>query len=215
MSGMIVILLLFAEGESLSAAFKYEGQQRRTLVKSMSQQARADVVSRPWLTQTEAAEQGLRKRSALSTPKGVSKAGVALGSFTGRKDGLTLDRPTLATTMSRATVLDGYKADPACRGLPYGYGSKCTHGGGRGARVGVQGGYDRTRPVQCARHDVYEGQVAQESQLQGMCKCWWWRSCVFSIALVLLRCCFGYRYSRTLAVIPCWCRHSLEETLAM
>ena len=103
-----MILLLFAEGESLSAAFKYEGQQRCTLVKSMSQKARADVVFRPWLMQAEAAEQGLRKRSALSTPKGISKAGVALGSFTGRKDGLTLDRPTLATTMSRATVLDGY-----------------------------------------------------------------------------------------------------------
>jgi hypothetical protein len=77
-SGMIVILLLFAEGEILSTAFKYEGQQRRTLAKSMSQQSRADVVFRPWLTQAEAAEQGLRKRSARS------KAGVAPGSFTGR-----------------------------------------------------------------------------------------------------------------------------------
>jgi hypothetical protein len=142
----IVILLLSAK--SLCAALKHEGQQRRKVVKRMSQQARADVVFRPWLTKTEAAEQSLRQRSALSTPKGVSKAGVALGSFTGRKDGLTLDRPTLATNMSRATVLDRYKADPACRGSPYG--PKCTHGGGRGARVGVQGGYDRTRPVRCA-----------------------------------------------------------------
>jgi hypothetical protein len=93
--------------KSLSEALKYEGQQRCNVVKRMSQQARA---------KTEAAEQSLRQRSALSTPKGVSKAGVALGSFTGRKGGLTIDRPTLAITMSRATVLDGYRADPACRG---------------------------------------------------------------------------------------------------
>jgi hypothetical protein len=58
MSGMLVILLLFAEGESLSTGFKYEGQQRRTLVKSMSQQSRAGVVFRPWLTQAEAAGAG-------------------------------------------------------------------------------------------------------------------------------------------------------------
>ena len=37
----------------------------------------------------------VRKRSALSTPKGISKAGVALGCL------------ALATAMSRVTALDG------------------------------------------------------------------------------------------------------------
>jgi hypothetical protein len=59
-----------------------------------------------------------------------------------------------------------------------------------------------------------KGRLRKNPKLQGMCKCWWWRSCVCSIVLlVLLRCCSSDRHS--LAVIPCWCRHSLEETLAM
>jgi hypothetical protein len=79
--------------ESLSAAFKYEGRQRRTLAKSMSQQARADVVSRPWLTQTEAAEQGLRKRSALSTPrKGLARLGSRWGLLRGGRTGRSTGR---------------------------------------------------------------------------------------------------------------------------
>jgi hypothetical protein len=68
-----------------------------------------DAAGTPWLTQAEATGAGSAQEIGFEyAAKGVSKAGVALGSFTGRNDGLALDLPALATTTSRATALDGY-----------------------------------------------------------------------------------------------------------
>ena len=113
-----------------SSAQLRRGIAETTMVRNRKQKARVDVVFQPWLPATEATKNGPRRSRAVRSPKGHSKAGVTLESFTDRRDGLSVDRPTLASTVCRASVLDGFKADPSCRGSPYG--AKLTHGGGEG-----------------------------------------------------------------------------------